>query len=172
MSMVPQYWWSRNPDEIFWLEISSREDFGTNLTHDIESSSGSLLPSYRLARDEMNIGDVVYHFDQAWDGIRSWSRVSGPFQEADDWWEVELAGPHRLQGAVTYQRIVEAGPRIEQVLRSLPRSREESQYLPFVFSANGLRLAQTYLAKLPRQVLTVFPQLGEALPAEEVGNDN
>jgi len=163
MTGLPPYWWSRNADEILWLEISDREDFGTDLTHYVDRADGSLMPSYRLARDEVNLSDIVFHYDLAWDGIRSWSRVAGPFQEWDEAWEIELDGPYRLQRAVTYKRLFEAGLPIERILKGLPISREESRHLPFIFDSKGLRLAQTYLAKLPRRITEIFPQLAEPL---------
>jgi hypothetical protein len=159
MPLLPRYWWSDMSNEDLWIEISDRDDFGANLTHFVEAANGAVLPSYHLARDEMNIGDIVFHFDQHWDGIRSWSSVAGSFQEHGDAWEVELDGPNRLRPAIPYNRLVDAEVQITEVLDSLPRSREPARHLPFALKSDGLHLAQTYLAKLPRGLVTIFPQL-------------
>lgn len=161
LGTTPRFWWSGNPDEIVWLEISDRSNVGVNLIHDIEASDGSLLPSYSLARDEIQLGDIVFHFDQNWDGIRCWSRVAGPCHEGDGEWDVPLDGPHRLRRAIPYQRLVDAESEISAVFAALPPSRESARHLPFAFKADGLHLRQTYLAKMPRNLASIFPQLLE-----------
>ena len=156
---LPLYWWSRDPAERYWVEISDRDDFGDDLIHEVEKADGTLMPSYGLARDEINLGDVVFHYDLIWDGIRSWSQVTEPFIEDHEHWEVGLDGPFSLKPALPYKRLGDAADRIARVYVGLPRSREPAQHLPFVISRTGLRVRQTYLAKLPRAMLDLFPQL-------------
>lgn len=159
MNPLPRYWWSNNSDESLWLEISDREDFGVDLNDRVEREDGSFMPSYRLARDEIDSGDIIFHYDLVWDGIRSWSRVAGPFQEGDGAWEIDLEGPYRLRKAVPFKRLQEAQWPIKSLFASLPNSQEDARHLPFIFDSKGLRLPQTYLAKLPRGIVEILRQL-------------
>jgi hypothetical protein len=56
-------WWSGEPDEIYWLEITDREDLGADLNAPQARQDGGEFCGYSSLR-EVEIGDVVFHYHQ------------------------------------------------------------------------------------------------------------
>jgi hypothetical protein len=82
-------WWSADPRQRFWLEITDRQDVGIDLHCPQRGSHGKRSSGFSLIW-WVSPGDVVFHYSLAEDGITSWSRAAGPVTEAPTIWR-----PHR-----------------------------------------------------------------------------
>jgi hypothetical protein len=58
---VPERWWDGEPGEIFWMEITDREDLGTDLHAPGQTETGRESWSYAFVR-EVREGDVILHY--------------------------------------------------------------------------------------------------------------
>ena len=94
-------WWSADPRQRFWLEITDRQDIGVDLHCPQRGSDGNRSSGFSLIW-WVNPGDVVFHYSLAHDGITSWSRAAGPVTEAPTIWR-----PHR---SATRRRIQQPVP--------------------------------------------------------------
>lgn len=176
-------WWGQDPGERYWLEITNREDIGTNLLAPQVNDRGEAYWSYALVR-EVRPGDLVLHWDKNHGpGIVGYSHVSGEASastivwqsrgtygrrrggagpEAEPAWEAPLKGYRRLRQPVTQARLREIEPLLRDLRDRLANTVGAPLYFPFVFSDHRpLRAAQGYLTRLPRTVVEVLPELAE-----------
>ena len=114
-------WWEADPAEIFWMEITGRNDLGANLAAPQTDERGAEYVGYTLVR-EVRDGDVVFHFDRKLRQIVAWSRaLGGPYTGTIIWaargtsfrqhgggkayerpgWFFNLEGPYPLDEPVT-----------------------------------------------------------------------
>lgn len=70
------YWWSDDPGERYWIEVTRRPDIGGDLVAPRLGRGGGFTASYRLV-PEVAVGDVVVHYDSAQEAIVGASRVVG-----------------------------------------------------------------------------------------------
>lgn len=82
-------WWSVDPRQRFWLEITDRRDIGVDLYCPQRGSDGKRSSGFSLMW-WVSPGDIVFHYSLAEDGITAWSRAAGPVTEAPTIWR-----PHR-----------------------------------------------------------------------------
>jgi hypothetical protein len=94
-------WWSDDPGQKFWLEITGRHDVGVDLHCPQRGSDGKRSSGFSLIW-WVSPGDIVLHYSLAEDGITSWSRAAGPVTEAPTIWR-----PHR---SATRRRIQQPVP--------------------------------------------------------------
>ncbi|GHE91037.1 hypothetical protein GCM10018785_67120 [Streptomyces longispororuber] len=174
-------WWRQHPNERFWLEITNREDIGTNLLAPQVNDRGEEYWSYALVR-EVRPGDLVLHWDKNHGpGVVGYSHVRGEaFASTIIWqsrgtygrqrstsgpesaWEAPLGGYRRLRHPVTQARLREIEPTIRTLRDHLAAAVEGPLYFPFALSATRpLRAAQGYLTKLPRALVEELPELLE-----------
>ncbi|WP_326807847.1 EVE domain-containing protein [Streptomyces sp. NBC_01775] len=174
-------WWSHDPNERYWLEITNREDIGVNLLAPQLNDRGEEYWSYALVR-EVRPGDLVLHWDKNHGpGVVGYSHVRGEaFASTITWqsrgtygrqrgtsgpepaWQAPLGGYRRLKRPVTQARLREIEPRIHALRDRLTDSVAGPLYFPFVFSSTRpLRAAQGYLTKLPRSLVETLPELLE-----------
>ncbi|MEU0242985.1 EVE domain-containing protein [Streptomyces sp. NPDC006235] len=124
-------WWRHDPLERFWLEITNRDDIGTNLLAPQVNDRGEEYWSYALVR-EARPGDLVLHWDKNHGpGVVGYSHVRGEaFASTITWqsrgtygrqrrtsgpepaWEAPLGGYRRLKHPVTQARLREIEPTI------------------------------------------------------------
>ncbi|MEU6592672.1 DUF3883 domain-containing protein [Streptomyces sp. NPDC046881] len=179
--MIINKWWRHDPHERYWLEITNREDIGTNLLAPQTNDRGEEYWSYTLVR-EVRPGDLVLHWDKNHGpGVVGYSHVRGEaFASTIVWqsrgtygrqrgasgpepaWEAPLGGYRELERPVTQARLRE----IESTIRALRDYLTEAVvgplYFPFALSEKRpLRTAQGYLTKLPRTVVEALPELRE-----------
>lgn len=181
-------WWEDDPDELFWLEITDRDDIGVDLHAPQRDARGATSPGYSLVW-WVNPGDVVFHYDRNARAIASWSRAVGQVEEAPvvwlphraasrrrlgvpraqpGWW-LDLDGPYPLSQPLSLAVLRSRGEDIRRVLNALRATRDGSLYFPFFFYRDSeLRPMQPYLNKLPSAAVRALPELGEAIagPAE------
>src|SRR4051794_31347002 len=83
---MPQRWWDGAPGETFWLEITDRDDLGTDLHAPGQSEEGAEYWSYAFVR-EVREGDVVLHYRARPNrSITHWSRATGEPYPDDVFW--------------------------------------------------------------------------------------
>lgn len=74
---TPVRCWADQPEEIFWLEITDRDDLGVDLNAPAERESGDEYWSYAFIQ-EIQEGDVILHYRARPRGaITHWSRAVG-----------------------------------------------------------------------------------------------
>ncbi|MFF4827097.1 DUF3883 domain-containing protein [Streptomyces sp. NPDC001312] len=177
--MAINKWWGHDPNERYWLEITNREDIGTNLLAPQANDRGEEYWSYALVR-EVRPGDLVLHWDKNYGpGVVGYSHVRAEaFASTITWqsrgtygrkrgesrpeaaWEAPLGGYRRLKHPVTQARIREIEPRIRALRDRLTEEVGSPIYFPFALSdARPVRAAQGYLTKLPRALVEELPEL-------------
>jgi len=55
-------WWRADPGERFWLEVTRRQDLGTNLKAPQTNENGNSYWNYSLIK-HLRPGDQVFHYD-------------------------------------------------------------------------------------------------------------
>jgi predicted HNH restriction endonuclease/predicted RNA-binding protein with PUA-like domain len=182
-------WWAQWPDQKFWLEATDREDIGSDLRAPEFDESGKENWRYTLFKATKS-GDIVLHYDSRTqpNGIVGWSTIAGtPRPERIIWgargsyarekavkpheragYIVPLAGFQRLPNQITLAGIRALETTLGAVLEDLKRKYGEPLYFPFEVSAKRpLRPLQGYAFKLPREFLTLFPELSALLEKSE-----
>lgn len=176
-------WWSADPRQRFWLEITDRRDVGVDLHCPQRGSDGKRSSGFSLIW-WVNPGDIVFHYSLKQEAITSWSRAAGPVAEAPTiwrphrsasrrrilepvpqpgWW-LDLDGPFPLEHPLTMAELTEHQGQIRGVLQELESRHSGSLYFPFFWwRAQQLRPMQYYLNKLPAELVQIFPQLIAAL---------
>ncbi len=180
-------WWRYDPGQRFWLEITDRPDIGTDLHCPQRDSAGRRSPGFSLIW-QVSLGDIIFHYDLNYGAITSWSRAAGQVCEAltlwrphrtatrrrvrtvrpqPGWW-LDLDGPFPLDRPVTIAQLAEHDHDIRQILAQLQTSHPGSLYFPFFWWRDQqLRPMQTYLNKLPAQLVTCIPRLATAAAAPQ-----
>ena len=176
-------WWAEQPDEIFWLEITEREDLGLDLNAPAEREGGTEYWSYAFVQ-EVREGDIVLHYRTRPRGtLTHWSRAVGePYRDEVLWgahgqesgrgpvapylrpgWRHPLDGPYELAEPVTPDQLRDLEPRVREFIEQLQGEHpREALYFPFQLSDKSpLRAFQGYLTKFPRALVTSIPQLVE-----------
>lgn len=187
-------WWSGDPSERYWLEITNRDNLGENLIAPQQNDAGREEWSYALV-NYVRPGDIVLHWTKL--GQRSifgYSRVvTEPFQSSLEWqsrgsygrtrppsreedaWEASLEGYTELRSPATQDVLRALEPRIRTVRDELVDEHGSPIYFPFAISdLRPLRASQAYLTKFPARLVELIPglrevrQLAAAEPGEEV----
>lgn len=175
-------WWSVDPRQRFWLEITDRPDIGIDLHCPQRDSDGKRSSGFSLIW-WICPEDIVFHYSLAEDGITSWSRAAGPVTEAPTiwrphrsstrrriqepvpqpgWW-LDLDGPFPLRQPLAGSALSGRQEEIRAVQRELKGQHRGSLYFPFFWWAGRqLRPMQYYLNKLPAELVVIFPELAEA----------
>ncbi|WP_198351504.1 protein NO VEIN domain-containing protein [Streptomyces typhae] len=179
--MAINKWWRHDPNERYWLEITNREDIGTNLLAPKTNDRGENYWSYALVR-EVRPGDLVLHWDKNHGpGVVGYSHVQGEaisstivWQSRGTYgrqrsasgpepaWEAPLSGYRKLERPVTQARLREIEPTVRALRNGLTEAVAGPLYFPFALSdTRPLRTAQGYLTKLPRALVESLPELRE-----------
>src|SRR5687768_12900776 len=82
----PTYWWSREPQrERYWLEITDREEPGSNVWAPQRKDNGEPFWAFTLLT-AIRPGDVVFHYRKQDKAIAGWSVASGELIEREVVW--------------------------------------------------------------------------------------
>lgn len=189
---MAERWWDGEPGEIFWMEITDRDDLGSDLNAPERTETGREYWSYRFVR-EVREGDVVLHYRaRPVNAITAWSRATGePYRDEVFWgahgqargrgpvapywrpgWRRPLDGPYELSQPVTAAFLNRIRPNVVRVLQEVDAAHPKQRvYAPFVeYGGRELRAFQGYLTKVPRALIELVPELAEvARVAEETG---
>jgi hypothetical protein len=82
-------WWEGLPSERYWMEITDRDDVGSDLFAPQFDDGGRAHWSYNLVT-EVRVGDVVLHWHKTLQGAPAmvgWSLVSGPPEHSEIVWQ-------------------------------------------------------------------------------------
>lgn len=182
-------WWRDDLNERFWLEASHRPDRGTDLRAPAANKDGRPYWSYELVR-EVEAGDVVFHYDADAMAITHWSLATGDRWVQDAWWSAlgtasrgtpqslqphwfcGLHGPFRVTPRLERADLVAQARASETIRAGLKARVGASPYFPFQHRADGLRISQGYLFKVPAELVALFEPLrdaavrAEAMPTE------
>ena len=175
-------WWRDDSRQHFWLEITDRDDIGVDLHCPQRDSAGKRSPGFSLIW-WVDVGDIVFHYNLNQQAIISWSRPAGHVTEAPTtwrphrsatrrrlktarpqpgWW-LDLDGPFPLDQPLTIAQLTERDDDIHQILKQLEGRHRGSLYFPFFWWGGWqLRPMQTYLNKLPAELVDCLPQLAAA----------
>ncbi|NLT05158.1 MAG: hypothetical protein GXY03_02490 [Solirubrobacterales bacterium] len=170
-------WWEHIPAERYWMEITDREDIGTDLHSPQRDATGKPNPGYS-ALLYLQDGDIVFHYDRNEQAIIAWSRAVGPPgaaptfwashrgatrrrlgtqpREQPGWW-LDLEGPFLLTPPVTLAALRATGNEILAILDDLAGA-HGSIYAPFYgYGTNReLRPTQYYLNKVPAALVALL----------------
>src|SRR5437763_859865 len=79
------FWWSANPAERFWCEVTDRPDVGADLKCPQTNEAGKAYWSYGLI-NEIEPGDIVFHYSTNTQAFVGASVAGGPVEERDIVW--------------------------------------------------------------------------------------
>ena len=178
-AITPGYWWERAVGENVWMEITRRDDIGADLNAPVTARGGGITASYVLM-SLVQPGDVVVHYDGRQEAIVGVSVASGAAEPAPVYW-VSRGGYARRAGAqaqwlpglrapLDQYRQLEPPVTLAQIrqhkdellaLRERIQARASGQpiYFPWIRYRDTLRTFQSYLVKMPHEVISLFPQL-------------
>jgi hypothetical protein len=169
-------WWDRRSREVFWLEVTRREDIGANLKAPQTNERGEQFWSYSLVT-EVREGDVIYHYDGNAQAIVARSLAVGIPWEDELMWAARGSSarnakvvPHARRGwffgleryeplavPITLEHIRQKANALLELKNSLVREVGEPLYFPFELSGSRpVRPMQGYLFKLPSTSLSLF----------------
>ncbi len=181
------YWWEGEPGENIWMEITRRDDIGADLKAPSAARGGVATASYDLVR-LVQPGDIVAHYDSRQEAIVGVSVASSTAEPAPIYWVARgsyarRAGeqPRWLPGLrVALDRYRELEPPVTlgeirqhkdalMALRQRIQARADglSIYFPWIPYQDTLRTFQSYLVKMPREAISLFPQLRAVVDREE-----
>lgn len=182
-------WWASDDSERFWLEVTDREDLGADLRAPTLDDSGR--PNWRYGLfQHASVGDVVLHYQKrhAPPAIVGFSRIAGPAQSAEIVWaargtyarskgttpharpgyRIPLEGFTAFHSPLTLQDIREHRADLVAIVAELELAHKQPLYFPFELSeTREVRLLQGYAFKLPRQFVTSFVGLSDAVSTAE-----
>jgi hypothetical protein len=169
-------WWSKRPDEHFWLEVTDRQDLGANLKAPQTNEKGKEFWSYSLLK-YVRPKDIIFHYDKSSQAIIASSVATGQIWEDDVVWAAKgtsarNAGvePHTrlgwyvgleqfspLKSVIQLDQIRSKQFQLISLKNQLASSVGEPLYFPFEISASRpLRPMQGYLFKLPVFFISEF----------------
>jgi hypothetical protein len=183
----PGYWWERNAGENLWMEITRRDDIGADLKAPSVARGGVVTASYALV-PLVQPGDIVVHYDSRQEAVVGVSVAFSSAEPAPIYWvargsyarraseqprwlpgiRVSLDQHRQLEPPVTLAEI----RRHKEALLALRRRIQADAsgqpiYFPWIPYQDTLRTFQSYLVKMPREAIRLFPQLSEAVGEAE-----
>lgn len=185
------YWWSDDPQEIYFFEITRSRELGTSLRAPLTGPSGSPMPEFALV-PEVAQGNIVIHYDSIDERIVGVSQVSGPaFLEPVSWtargsyarragvgpaWVPGMVVPlhnyTEMRHDVTFEQLNNRRGEIFRIRAGLQASHpEQPLHLPWIPYRNEMRTFPTYLAKLPVALLPTLPEVAETVALIRTGSD-
>jgi hypothetical protein len=172
-------WWSEDPRESYWCEITDRMDIGEDLKCPQEKEDGRPYWSYDLIRSVWP-GDIVFHYSTRERAFVGASVAGGPIEERPIFWV-----PHGTVGrANASQRQLRPGwwlplygfhPASEPLSISALRNPVDEEWIrtwisdkaqapgvrrvaaPFQRYGGPLRASQGYLTKMPQDFIARWP---------------
>lgn len=150
-------WWTAFPAERFWLEVSGRETFGTDLRAPDDART-----SHTLVR-EVRSGDLVFHYSKRNRSIVGWSEVVGPPRHIENEYRTELGGMLGFT-RVDLARLRDFDSAIRDTASEMDDLGYDLRGFPFERSRTRLvRPLPAYLSKLPLRIVVAIPELAAAV---------
>lgn len=177
------YWWEHKAAENVWMEITRRDDIGTDLNSPSAARGGVTTASYVLV-PLVQPGNIVIHYDSRQEAIIGVSVAASTAEPAPIYW-VARGGYARRAGeqarwlpglrvALQQYRPLEPPVTLTEIRQGkdlLLSMRERIQkaangkpiYFPWIPYQDTLRTFQSYLVKVPQDAISMFPQLRNAV---------
>lgn len=177
--MALNTWWTAEPNQRYWMEITHRKDIGANLQAP-KLDRGQW--SYDLV-SQVQLGDQVLHWSGTTRTLVGWSEVTGPATTVPEYtWQPRgtsgraLGGPRTTQGWVvplggmtTFLRqptLASLLPLLDQLMdvnKALEAQRGSPIYFPFYrYRGKQIRTQQAYLVKFPIELFELIPEIDAA----------
>jgi len=173
-------WWVGHPDQRYWMEITDRDDVGSDLNAPQLDVRGNEPWSYALVA-EVQPGDRVLHYKTNHPGggaLIGWSEVTDAASEGVISWQAHTAGGEEQgvkEGASWYAPLTgfqafespvrgkDLGPidaSVVGVRDAVTSTYGSPPYFPFYqYRPGEVRAQQGYLAKFPLELLDLLPAL-------------
>jgi Domain of unknown function (DUF3883) len=179
----PGYWWERDAGENVWMEITRRDDIGADLKAPSAARGGVVTASYVLV-PLVRPGDVVVHYDSRQEAIVGVSVAFSGAEPAPIYWVARGSYARRageqprwlpgLRVSLDQHRKLESPVTLAEIRRhkvALLALRQRIQadasgqsiYFPWIPYQDTLRTFQSYLVKMPREAVRLFPRLRAAV---------
>jgi hypothetical protein len=175
-------WWEDQPEELYWLEVTDRNDLGIDLNAPQQRDDGQEYYGYSLIREIRN-GDIVFHYHRDRRAIVAVSRAAGkawadkvvwaahgtvardagvrPYERSG--WRLGLDAFQVLDIAVRLDDLRSCQTEIQAIRHRLEESHHAALYFPFEsIEKRDLRPTQAYITKLPAEIVELFPALAAA----------
>lgn len=174
--MAINEWWTADPEQRFWMEITDRYNIGADLFAPTLDGGGRPYWGYELIT-YVQPGDIVLHWHKTLagePGIVGWSQATGVYEDTDIEWQAH-GTVGRAKGSLTPRPawrmplmnytalpapvLISDVRAEEKTLRGVAAKLEAQYpsgtlYFPFGFSdKRPLRAQQTYFVKMPVEVL-------------------
>jgi hypothetical protein len=171
-------WWSSNPDQRYWVEITDRPDLGKNIIAPQRAKAEKSTPGYDLL-NYVAEGDLIFHWwrkpsNPENRGFYGYSEVVGKLQEGVIPWksrgryaESEVSGPkpakywnlanfHEFSRPYLIGELNTKKDEIFQLIEDLENQYGKPIYFPFCKREGKVAANQTYFAKLPLELVELL----------------
>lgn len=166
-----------NHSQSVWIEITNRNDIGTNLKAPALDKAGKPHWSYENVC-HVRAGDTVYHYDAAQQAVvgistavgHPWSdkvvwaargtRSRGIAPHLQDGWYMGLEGYRPLSTPLTRAELTRRRDELWALRDALQQNSGAPHKFPFIpYRADEVRALQAYLVPFPQELVRVFPEL-------------
>jgi len=186
-------WWEGNPSENLWVEITDRNDLGSNIKAPVSAQKGKKTSGYELPK-YVREGDVVLHWwkrakNRVNHGFYGYSTVVGSIHDEEFSWvprgryskgasrEPKPSTVWNLNNFVELQKPILIGDinskknEILELINSLEKKHGKPIYFPFCKRKDEIAVNQTYFAKLPVEFLEVFKKDFLSISIDNITSD-
>jgi hypothetical protein len=148
------------------MEITRRDDMGADLKAPSAARGGAVTPGYTLVA-VVRPGDVIVYYDSRDEEIVGVSVVTGAAEPVPIYWVARGAYARRAGERARWMLGIRVPlghyQALGEPLQVQARAGQKPIYFPWNPYQDTLRTYQSYLAKLPRAAVSLFPQLREAV---------
>jgi hypothetical protein len=187
-------WWSSQPNQRFWVEITDRADLGKNIIAPQRAQAGKNTPGYDLL-NFVHEGDIVFHWwrkpsNPELRGFYGYSEIVGSMQEGIIPWksrgryaENEVAGPkpakywnlasfNEFQNPILVGDLNKRKNEVFDLILNLEKKYGKPIYFPFCKREGKVAANQTYFAKLPLELLEILDFKNFPAEADMLANNS
>ena len=171
-------WWSTDPRQKFWVEITDRPDLGRNIIAPKRAQQGKITPGYELL-NYVKEGDLVFHWwrkpkNREERGFYGFSEVTGQMRDGSIPWksrgryatnEEFTQKPAKFWNLVNFtefsrpvliQDLDSKKDEIFELIENLELKYGKPIYFPFCNREGRVAANQTYFAKIPAELLRIL----------------
>ena len=122
-------WWTADPGQRFWMEITDRVDLGADLFAPTTDKGGRPYWGYELVT-YVQAGDVVLHWHKELGpepAVVGWSQATGAYEDTDISWQARAAPTdareRERKGSLTAPCVADAASEFHSAHRPNPAGR-------------------------------------------------
>ncbi|WP_138733089.1 protein NO VEIN domain-containing protein [Modestobacter excelsi] len=183
--MALNTWWTSDPAQRYWMEITHREDLGANL-HAPKLNAG--VWSYDLV-SQVQPGDRILHWKSGpTRAMLGWSQVTGPATTVPQYtwqprgtvgrsqrgprtsegWVAPLGGLTMFSRPPTLEALLPLLDNLLELSAALAARHGEPTYFPFYrYGGTRVRTQQAYFVKFPVELFDLIPGIESARRSAE-----